>query len=212
MKEQLNVKERELVKAANQFKKRAQNLIKAGKLTQEHLQVAKACDNLLEQVQLHAQHRAAILQQYEQVKKIVQDNAQCPRCNNNARLKQISVFTNEKGWKMNKYKCRRCNIEFVWNRPNNPWDMLKFIDDLLVQLEDKLQSEDAGTVAQSLQLKESLLQNLATIKPIVETADKDLQDIRKKDEEMAKMLHEFKNYLLIERIKLDTWDNHSSTK
>ncbi len=204
-----NARERELVKAANQFKKRAQNLVKAGRLTEEHLQVVAACDQLLTQVNQHAERRAIIEAQHEQLKKLVHDNAQCPRCKSNAHLKPAGVFADEHGWKMNKYRCRRCNIEFVWNRPNNPWDMLKFIDTLLVQLDGNLEAEatDPAAREQTLLMREQVMQNLNRLKPVVETADENLREIRQKDAEMAQMLHEFKNYLLIETIKLDTWEN-----
>jgi hypothetical protein len=205
----LNARERELVKAANQFKKRAQNLVKAQKLNEEHLKIVEACDQLLAQVHHHAERRAAVEDQHEQLKKLVQDNAQCPRCKRSDYLRLAGIFTNEQGWKMNKYRCRRCNIEFVWNRPNNPWDMLRFIDALLVQLDLSLAAEGTDPAAreQNLRMKEQVMQNLVKLKPVVEASDESLRDIRQKDEEMAQMLHEFKNYLLIETIKLDSWEN-----
>src|SRR6478609_8196716 len=116
MNQQLNPRERELVKAATQFKKRALNLMKADKLSEEHQQVVQACDKLLDQITAHAQTRTEIVRQHEELKKLVQDHAQCPRCQSNANLKFRSVdTTHEKGWKMNRYRCRRCNIDFTWN-------------------------------------------------------------------------------------------------
>lgn len=204
-----NSRERELIKAANQFRKRAQNLVKAGKLSEEHLKVSAACDQLLEQVRNHASQRAIVEDQHEQLKKLVQDNAQCPRCKTSGNLKAVGVFTNEQGWKMNKYRCRRCNIEFVWNRPNNPWHMLEFIDGLLKQLDQGLEAEEMEPAIreQNLLMKSQVMQNLEKLKPVVETADESLRHIREKDREMAQMLHEFKNYLLIETIRLDSWEN-----
>ncbi len=55
------------------------------------------------------------------------------------------------------------------------------------------------------------MQNLQKLKPVVEDADENLRDIRQKDQEMARMLHEFKNYLLIETIRLDTWESKNAT-
>ncbi|QHT69332.1 hypothetical protein GXP67_23170 [Rhodocytophaga rosea] len=209
MNQYLNTRERELVKAAVQFKKRAQNLIKSGKLAAEHGVVAETCDRLLEQVYSHAENRLFALQQHENLKKSVQDNAQCPRCKSKEYLKLRGVDVSEKGWKMNKYFCRRCHIEFVWNRPNNPWDMLKFMEDFIQQLELSMQNPaiDEETKGQTRQVKEHMEQNLAKLIPVIENADKNLQDVKEKDEQMAQMLHEFKNYLLIEKIKLDTWEN-----
>jgi rubredoxin len=209
MNQHLNTRERELVKAANQFKKRAENLIKSGKLSPEHFTVLESCDKLLAQVYSHAENRTIILQQYEHVKKLVQDNAQCPKCKSNKYLKLRSVFTNEQGWKMNKYNCRRCHLEFVWNRPNNPWDMIGFIEEILSKVEQSLLDNptDEEAQQQTLLMKENMVQNLEKLKPVVESADQNLRDIRQKDEEMAPMLHDFKNFLLIEMIKLDTWQN-----
>ncbi|MES2733762.1 MAG: hypothetical protein V4714_18595 [Bacteroidota bacterium] len=209
MNQQLNNRERELVKAANQFKKRAQNLIKSGKLEEEHQKVAEACNNLLQQVYTHAENRTLILLQHDNLKKTIQDHAQCPSCKSNAHLKLRGIDPNEKGWKMNRYRCRRCNLEFTWNRPNNPWDMLHFFEDMITQLDASAQNEsiDAETKAQTQAMKEHILQNLDKLRPVIEGADQNLRDIRQKDEEMAQMLHEFKNFLLIELIKLDSWKN-----
>lgn len=209
MNQYLNTRERELVKAAIQFKKRAQNLIKAGKLAEEHTVVAETCDRLLEQVYAHAENRTFIIEQHENLKKSVHDNAYCPRCKTNSYLKLRGVDTNEKGWKMNKYICRRCHIEFIWNRPNNPWDMLKFMQDFIGQMDTSLQNSlmDEETRQQTRQVKDQMQQNLEKLIPVIENSDKNLQDIRQKDEQMGQMLHEFKNYLLIEKIKLDTWEN-----
>ncbi len=73
------------------------------------------------------------MQQHENLKKIVRDNAECPKCKRSDQLKPKGLDPNEKGWKMNRYRCRRCNIAFTWNRPNNPWDMLEFVEDMLVK-------------------------------------------------------------------------------
>lgn len=209
MNQHLNTRERELVKAAVQFKKRAQNLIKAGKLAEEHTVVAETCDRLLQQVYAHAENRAFIIEQHENLKKSVQDNAECPRCKSKANLKSRGVDINEKGWRMNKYICRRCHVEFIWNRPNNPWHMLSFLQDFIRQMDASLQNPlmDEQTREQTRQVKEHMQQNLDKLIPVIENADKNLLDIHQKDEQMAQMLHEFKNYLLIEKIKLDTWEN-----
>lgn len=206
----LNTRERELVRAATQFKKRAQNLIKAGKLEPEHQVVSESCDRLLEQVYAHAENRAVILQQYEHLKQTVKDHARCPNCQGQSNLKLKGVATSEKGWKMNRYRCRKCNIEFTWNRPNNPWDLLQFFEELLAQLESSLGNEavDPETRNQALAMQEHLVHSLDQLRPVVASVDQNLKDIRQKDEEMAQMLHTFKNYLLIEKIKLDKWENH----
>jgi hypothetical protein len=53
----------------------------------------------------------------------------------------------------------------------------------------------------------SQMQNtLAKLQPMIESSDKEYLDTEKQDSEMAKMIHEFKNHLLIEKIKMDSWE------
>jgi hypothetical protein len=47
--------------------------------------------------------------------------------------------------------------------------------------------------------------NLDKLKPVIEAHDKDFEEMRHRDEEMDRLVHEFKNTLLIEKIKMDTW-------
>ena len=172
-----------------------------------------SCDRLLEQVYVHAENREVILLQYEHLKQTVKDNARCPNCRGQANLKLKGVETSQKGWKMNRYRCRKCNIAFTWNRPNNPWDMLQFFEELLAQLEVSIGNEtvDTETRDQAWAMKEHIVRSLDQLRPVVESVDQNLKDIRQKDEEMAQMLHTFKNYLLIEKIKLDKWENQFPT-
>mgnify|MGYP003578122302 CR=1 FL=1 len=49
--------------------------------------------------------------------------------------------------------------------------------------------------------------NLDKLKPVIDAHDKDFQELQTRDAEMDRLVHEFKNSLLIEKIKMDTWDN-----
>src|SRR4051812_23285889 len=137
----LKPEERDLYKLVSYFKKRAEILIIENRLDEEYRQMLDTCDKLTEQLDLHAKNRAAVLAEREQLKNIIKDNARCPKCESNANLKMIGVDKNEQGWKSNKYKCRRCNITFVWNAPNNPWDMIPYVESFIMQMEHKLSSE-----------------------------------------------------------------------
>src|SRR5687767_14079849 len=123
--------ERELVKVATFFKRQSKKLIDEGKLGEEHRRVEDSVDRFVEQMEKHADARAFILDQRDQLAKLVKDNAECPTCHKKDMLKLVGTEKNEKGWKSNRYKCRRCNIEFTWNRPNNPWDMIAYIEEIL---------------------------------------------------------------------------------
>src|SRR5688572_29757019 len=122
--------ERELVKVASFFKRQSRKLMEEGKLGEEHAKVGEAVDRFIEQMEAHADARAQILEQRESLRKIVKDNALCPRCNTDDKLRHVGTEKNEKGWKSNRYRCRKCNIEFTWNRPNNPWDMISYIEEV----------------------------------------------------------------------------------
>ncbi|MGQ0827617.1 MAG: hypothetical protein ACT4ON_04390 [Bacteroidota bacterium] len=209
MNQNLKENERELIKLVNFFRKRAEKLIKEGKLNEEHKQVINACERLTEQLNVHALNRAEILQNRENLTNLIKDNAECPKCNKNTHLKFLGIDKNEKGWKNNKYKCRRCNIEFVWNRPNNPWDMIPFVEMHIQEMENKVQAEKMNeeTKAQSLQMLEQMKETVGKLKPIVELSDKDFIDMQARELEMDKMIRGFKNHLLIERIKMDSWND-----
>lgn len=201
--------ERELIKVANYFKRQSRKLISEGKLDEEHRKVEEAVDRFLEEMENHANVRASILEQREYLNKLVKDNPVCPRCNTSDKLKLAGTEKNEKGWKSNRYKCRKCNIVFTWNRPNNPWDMIQFIEELLEQLRTKQGETEAGTT-ESDQLAatvESMQGNLDKLKPVIDAHDKEYNALVARDEEMEKLIHEFKNSLLIEKIKMDTWEN-----
>lgn len=203
--------ERELVKVATFFKKQSKRLIDEGRLGEEHRKVEEAVDRFIDHMNLHADNRTFILDQRDQLQKLVKDDAQCPTCNGKDMLKLVGTEKNEKGWKSNRYRCRRCNIEFTWNRPNNPWDMIPYIEEVMMMFRKK--SEETGNEEERAQLKagvESMEGNLARLKPVIEAHEKDFQAFEKREEEMEKLIHEFKNSLLIEKIKLDTWENRQS--
>jgi hypothetical protein len=201
--------ERELVKVATFFKRQSKMLIDAGKLGPEHAKVEESVDRFVEHMNGHADARAFILEQRETLQKLVKDEAQCPTCQKKDMLKFVGTEKNEKGWKSNRYKCRRCNIEFTWNRPNNPWDMIAYIEELLQMLHGKLGDEKIPE-AEKEQIKatiESMEGNLQKLKPVIDAHDKEYEALQVRETEMEKLIHEFKNSLLIEKIKMDTWEN-----
>jgi hypothetical protein len=201
--------ERELVKVATFFKRQSRKLIGEGKLGEEHWKVEEAVDRFVEQMNNHADSRAFVFEQREQLQKLVKDDASCPQCQKKDMLKLVGTEKNDKGWKSNRYRCRRCNIEFTWNRPNNPWDMIRYIEEV-IQLLTLKQASESISLAEKQDLGpalENMQQNLGKLKPVIDAHDQQYQDILARDTEMEKLIHEFKNSLLIEKIKMDTWEN-----
>lgn len=205
--------ERELVKVATFFKRQSKKLIEAGKLGEEHVKVQEAVDKFVNQLNDHANARAFILDQRDSLKKLVKDDAACPKCSGKDMLKLVGTEKNEKDWKSNRYKCRRCNIEFTWNRPNNPWDMIHYIEDVIRMLQEK--HDAAGSDQEKQQLMEGIAgmkANLEKMKPVIDAHETEYQALLKRDTEMEQLIHEFKNSLLIEKIKMDTWENKKSSE
>jgi len=201
--------ERELVKVATFFKRQSKKLINEGRLGEEHRAVEDAVDRFLEEMNNHANTRAFILEQRQYLSKLVKDNAVCPRCHTNDKLKLSGAEKNEKGWKSNRYKCRKCNIQFTWNMPNNPWDMIQYIEDILKLFYSKVENpelpvEEKDQIVSGI---ESMQANLDKLKPVIEAHDKEYEMLQNRDNEMERLIHEFKNSLLIEKIKMDTWEN-----
>jgi hypothetical protein len=200
--------ERELVKVASFFKRQSKQLIDEGKLGGEHAKVGEAVDRFIEQMSQHADLRAQILSQREALRKIVKDNAVCPRCNTGDKLRHVGTEKNDKGWKSNRYRCRKCNVEFTWNRPNNPWDMILYIEEVIQMLTTKLNAPEVteGEKEQITAGLQNMNENLDKLKPVIEAHDSEFAAIQTRDTEMEQLIHEFKNSLLIERIKMDTWE------
>jgi len=203
----LKANEKELIKLIRFFSKRAALLMETGELSQEHAQLTNACQNLETQLYTHAQNRAAILDKRERLLKIIEDNATCPTCGKADMLKKNGVATNDLGWKSNIYRCRRCNTTFTWNRPNNPWHMTEFLENYILELEQGVQKESHEELRSHaedaiVQLNDSLNR----LRPVLQTSDEEMEALQQKESEMDKLIHQFKNYLLIEKIKLDTYE------
>ena len=201
--------ERELIKVANFFKRQSKKLIHDGKLGEEHRKVEEAVDRFVEQMEQHANARAFILEQREYLKKLVKDNAECPRCHTKDMIKLVGTEKNEKGWVSNRYKCRKCNIQFTWNRPNNPWDMIHYIEEVLHTLRAKYEDDslNASEREQSTATIGGMQANLDKLKPVIDAHDKEYEALQSREAEMERLIHEFKNSLLIEKIKMDTWES-----
>jgi DNA-directed RNA polymerase subunit M/transcription elongation factor TFIIS len=201
--------ERELVKLATFFKKESQRLIAAGKLGEESVKVEEAVDKFIDHMNRHADTRTFILDQREQLKSLVKDEAECPTCRKRDMIKVVGTEKSEQGWTSNRYRCRRCNIEFTWNRPNNPWDLIEYIEEMMALFKKKAQDltisePERQHILESIPNMEA---NLSRLKPVIEAHDKEYNEWVAREAEMEKLVHEFKNSLMIERIKLDTWEN-----
>ena len=205
----LKENERELVKLVNFFSRRAQKLIGEGKLGPEHAQVSAACENLVKQINAHAELRNDVLLRREDLKSVIKDEASCPKCKSNEYLKFVSIDDeHERGWKCNRYRCRRCNIEFTWNRPNNPWDMLDFMRELLKLMELNIHREpDPDAKEKSELILTQTQESLGKLQSIIESSDKEYEELQHREMEMEATLKEFKRYLLIEKAKMEAEDN-----
>ena len=91
--------------------------------------------------------------------------------------------------------------------------MLEYIEEMLAQMRAKLEAGSAETdTDQTRQAIGVMQQNLDKLKPIVDAHDKDYYELQSREAEMERFLHEFKNSLMIEKIKMDTWENKQKLK
>ena len=63
-----------------------------------------------------------------------------------------------------------------------------------------------------MQAIDVMKQNLDKLKPVIEAHDSDYQNLQAREEEMERLLHEFKNSLMIEKIKMNSWENKQKFK
>ena len=201
--------ERGLIKVATYFKKESRKLIAEGKLSEENKEVEEAVDRFIEHMNNHANARAMIQEQRDYLRKLVKDNARCPQCHSSDMLKFAGTEVNDKGWKSNRYKCRKCNIFFTWNAPNNPWDMIEYLGEVLTTLRLKYAMEGISDdeKAEARDSIESMQSNLDRLKPVIDAHDQEYNDLQARELEMEKLIHEFTNSLLIEKIKMDKWES-----
>ncbi|MCJ8163480.1 hypothetical protein MKJ04_01415 [Pontibacter sp. E15-1] len=198
----LKPNERELIKLIRFFSKRGAQLGVSGELSAQHAQLSEACQNLEKQLYHHAENRTAIQGKRAQLEKIIEDKAQCPKCQKADLLKKNGVASNAQGWKSNTYRCRRCNTTFTWNRPNNPWDMVAFLESYIAELEQSLLTELPEGMRPHIEAAIPQLQDsLFRLRPVLLQSDEEVEALRQKEEEMDRLIHQFKNYLLIEKIK-----------
>lgn len=198
--------ERELINVVNYFKRQSKKLISEGKLGEEHVKIQETVDRFVEQMEGHADYRAAILEKRLQIGRIIKDDVSCPKCHSREFVKATGVDKNEKGWKFNRYKCRRCNIQFTWHIPNNPWDFIPYTNEMINKLLAKSAAETQED-SSVLSTVESTRLQLDKIVPVIQAHDEAYHEMLLRDEEMSRLVHEFTNSLKIEKIKMNTWEN-----
>ena len=209
MSQNLKDNERELIKQVNYFKKRAEKMLSEGKVDEDHRQLIESCEKLVDTIHLHAGKRGEVVEQRDALKGMIKDNAACPKCGKNTHLKHVGIDATDSGWKCNKYRCRKCNIEFVWAKPNNPWDLVPYLERMIKNIEEKLQGAGVDNIQQgeSASMIEQVNLSLSKLKPIIEASDLDWQEMQAREADMDKIVNEFKMHLQIERIKMDAQDN-----
>ncbi|MDF2456651.1 MAG: hypothetical protein K0R51_2644 [Cytophagaceae bacterium] len=205
MAQNLKPEERELIRLVNFFKKKTKALVQENKPIDDYTQLLETGDKLVEQINVHAANRDIVEGERKKLNGLVKENAACPKCAKNNQLKLIGTDKSPEGWKSNKYKCRKCNIEFVWNAPNNPWDMIPYVERFIAQSEEKIERENvpAEEKEQVAAMVTQMKANLDKLKPVVEASDRDLASIEIHEKEMEELIHKFKKYLMIEKIKME---------
>jgi hypothetical protein len=87
--------------------------------------------------------------------------------------------------------------------------MILYIEEVLTVL--RLKHDNVAVVPEEKeQLAASIAAmqaNLDKLKPVIDAHNRDYHEMLERDTEMERLIHEFKNSLLIEKIKMDTWEN-----
>jgi hypothetical protein len=205
MEENLNQEERSVLKLISYFQKRKKELEEGGQLDDALSQLMETCEKLAAQLHVHADNRAAIHSSRQELQNMIRDNAKCPQCHSAANLKLIGTERNEKNWVSNKYKCRACNISFVWNAPNNPWDMIPYVEQFISDLEVKIADSDIDDENRKATEKaiSQMRDSISALKPVVEASDAQLKEMNDREEQMADIVGKVKKHLMIQKIRLE---------
>ena len=90
--------------------------------------------------------------------------------------------------------------------------MIQYIEEVLQQMNVKAENASEEDKAFTTQAINNMKESLDKLKPVIEAHDKDYQDLQTREQEMERLLHEFKNSLMIEKIKMNTWENKQKLK
>lgn len=209
MEHSLKENEKELIRLVSFFRERAEELIKNGKLSPEHEQLVSSCEKIAAAVYGHANARENILSRRQMLATIVKDNAICKECNSSADLMVTGTEKDTNNFEFNIYYCSNCNISFRWSRPNNPWDMVKFIENVMQSLKE---SEVVSSDSYKPEIEATLLQleeGLSRLKPVVQSSDLEYEQFQVKEAEFEDTIHSFRNHLLMQKMKMDAFDNQN---
>ena len=90
--------------------------------------------------------------------------------------------------------------------------MIKYLEEVLqtVQVKYAMENSSDQEKAEAQANIDSLQGNLDRLKPIIDAHDEAFNQMLVREEEMDKLIHEFKNSLLIEKIKMDRWESRKT--
>jgi hypothetical protein len=90
--------------------------------------------------------------------------------------------------------------------------MILYFEEVLAQLQARNEAtENAAEKEQFTAAIGSIQDNLGKLRPVIDAHEQEYRDLQSRDSEMEQLIHEFKNSLLIEKIKMDTWENKKSS-
>ena len=87
--------------------------------------------------------------------------------------------------------------------------MVIFLEQYIGEMENNVQNErlSAEIRQQSASIIHQVQQSLDQLKPVLAASDQEMNDLQSTEVEMSQMIHQFTNYLLIEKIRLNTWQD-----
>ena len=209
MEDSLKENEKELIRLIKFFRERAEELIEKGKLSPEHEQLISSCEKIVAAIYAHANTRENLLLRRQVLTNIVKDNAVCKQCHKSDYLTITGSEKDSNNLEFNTYFCSNCSIGFRWSRPNNPWDMVRFIENVMNSLKE---SEATSSDSYKQEIETSLLQleeGLSKLKPVVESSDREYQEFQIKETEFEDTIHSFRNHLLMQKMKMEAFDNQN---
>ena len=83
---------------------------------------------------------------------------------------------------------------------------------MIEYIEDMIQRTTVESGDEENQAMAGLQANLEKLKPVINAHDRNFEELKARELEMDRLLHEFKNSLMIEKIKMDTWENKQMPK
>jgi len=195
--------ELELLDLIDYFKKKAVKLELQGKKLKDHNEFIDRLEHMKQVVLQNKVHVNEFLD--TQIKDVP---LECPNCHGSAKIRSTGISKkNTKGLLCNEYHCDECNKSFLHFFPNNEKDQLKWYKNIISQFERA--SNDKRFSDYTVEIKSrvtDMRRSYSRMKMAMEAEKNIVHGLEEANNTVRKIISEYRNMLLVEKMKENLWN------